>query len=83
MNLTAPNPVRNRELAATLGHVLHRPAVLPVPKFGPALLVGSELADNLLFFSQRVLPDRLEESGFAFTHPCLEGALESMLNPRG
>ncbi len=82
VNLTAPNPVRNRELAATLGHVLHRPAVLPVPKFGPALLVGSELADNLLFFSQRVLPDRLKESGFVFAHPCLEGALESMLNTR-
>ena len=82
VNLTAPNPVRNRELATTLGHVLNRPAMLPVPKFGPALLVGSELADNLLFFSQRVLPDRLEESGFVFAHPCLEGALGSMLNTR-
>ena len=69
MNLTAPNPVRNRELASTLGHVLHRPAIVPVPKFGPALLVGGELAENLVFFSQRVLPQRLQESGFAFAHP--------------
>ena len=83
VNLTAPNPVRNREFTATLGHVLHRPAVLPVPQFAPSLLVGRELAENLLFFSQRVLPHRLEESGFTFTHPSLEGALGSMLNSRG
>lgn len=82
VNLTAPNPVRNRELAATLGRVLHRPAVLPVPKFGPSLVVGSELAENLLYFSQRVLPHRLEESGFTFAHRSLEGALGCMLNSR-
>jgi len=82
VNLTAPNPVRNREMTATLGRVLHRPAVIPVPRFAPSLLVGAELADNVLFFSQRVLPECLEDSGFAFAHPALEGGLRSMLEAR-
>ena len=82
VNLTAPNPVRNSELAKTLGRVLHRPAVLPVPKFGPSLLLGGELTESLLYFSQRVLPAKLEASGFSFTHPSVEGALRSMLVSR-
>ena len=55
VNLTAPKPVTNAEFADTLGDVLHRPTFLPIPKFGPKLLLGSELADNLLFSGQRVL----------------------------
>ena len=43
LNVTAPNPVTNREFAATLGRVLKRPAVIPVPRFGLALLFGREL----------------------------------------
>jgi NAD dependent epimerase/dehydratase family enzyme len=82
VNLTAPNPVRNSELTKTLGRVLHRPAVLPVPKLGPSLLLGGELTESLLYFSQRVLPAKLQESGFSFTHPSLEGALRSMLVSR-
>ncbi len=82
VNLTAPNPVRSSEFAKTLGAVLHRPAVLPVPKIGPSLLLGRELAENLLYFSQRVLPARLEASGFSFTHPSLECALSTMLDSR-
>ena len=82
VNLTAPNPVRNAELTKTLGQVLHRPAVIPVPKIGPSLLLGGELTDNLLYFSQRVLPTKLEDSGFTFTHPSLERALRSMLISR-
>ena len=79
VNLTAPNPVRNAELTRTLGRVLHRPAVVPVPPFGPALLLGRELAHELLFSSQRVLPTRLEASGYRFRHPDLEGALQAAL----
>jgi NAD dependent epimerase/dehydratase family enzyme len=58
---------------------LSRPAVLPVPKFGPKLLLGKELADLLLFGSQRVLPTVLTEAGFEFQHPDLEPALRAML----
>ena len=78
VDLTAPNPVLQRDLAKTLGRVLHRPAVLPTPAFGPRLLLGRELADTLLNESQRVLPNRLTESGFIHSHPDLEGALTAL-----
>jgi uncharacterized protein (TIGR01777 family) len=81
VNLTAPNPVTNREFTRILGAVLSRPARLPVPRFGPRLLLGSELADALLFTSARVQPAVLESSGFAFSHSELEVGLRSMLNP--
>ncbi len=81
VNLTAPNPVTNREFTRVLGAVLSRPARLPVPSFGPRLLLGSELADALLFTSARVQPAVLESSGFAFTQSNLEVGLRHMLKP--
>ena len=72
VNLTAPAPVTNAELADTLGDVLHRPTVVPVPAFGPRLLLGGERADALLFEGQRVLPRVLQGDGFAHAHPTLE-----------
>jgi uncharacterized protein len=80
VNLTAPEPVRGSEFAKTLGAVLRRPSLLPVPAFGPRLLLGRELADALLFTGQRVLPGSLESSGFEFTHPTLETALRALLD---
>ena len=80
-NLTAPNPVTNRELSATLARVLHRPAILPTPTFGVKAVYGSELVQHLLLEGQRVLPKALEASGFTFEHPTLEGALRSILDP--
>ncbi|HVA09463.1 MAG TPA: TIGR01777 family oxidoreductase [Acidimicrobiales bacterium] len=79
VNLTAPNPVTNREFTRILGAVLSRPARLPVPRFGPRLLLGSELADALLFTSARVQPAVLESSGFAFSHSDLEPGLRDLL----
>lgn len=79
VNLTAPQPVTNADFAHTLGRVLRRPAVLPVPKFGPALLLGSELVDNLLYRGQRVLPRALEHAGFRFRYADLEPALRAVL----
>ena len=79
VNLTAPNPVTNREFTRILGAVLSRPARLPVPRFGPRLLLGSELADALLFTSARVQPAVLESSGFAFSDSDLEVGLRNML----
>ncbi len=81
VNLTAPNPVTNREFTRILGAVLSRPARLPVPRFGPRLLLGSELADALLFTSARVRPAVLESSGFAFSHSDLEPGLRDLLKP--
>lgn len=80
VNLTAPNPVTNAEFTSILARVLHRPALLPIPSFGPKLLLGGELADSLLFTGQRVLPSALIASGFSFTHTHLEEALRSLLN---
>jgi uncharacterized protein (TIGR01777 family) len=80
VNLTSPNPVTNAEFGATLGRVLHRPAFVPVPKFGPRLVLGGELADALLFDGQRVQPTVLTESGYGFRHPELEGALRAVLD---
>lgn len=79
VNLTAPSPVRNADFAKTLASVLGRPSFLPVPGFGPKLVLGSELADALLFDGQRVLPRLLEADGYVFAHAELEGALSSVL----
>jgi uncharacterized protein len=79
VNLTAPNPVTNREFTKVLGTVLKRPTLLPIPSFGPKLLLGSELADALLFTGQRVVPAQLEASGYSFRHPTLEVALRALL----
>ena len=80
VNLTAPNPVRNAEFTKTLAAVLGRPSFLPIPSFGPKLLLGGELADNLLFAGQRVAPTVLEGRGYAFRHPTLEVALRAVLD---
>jgi uncharacterized protein (TIGR01777 family) len=80
VNLVGPNPATNAELTRTLGAVLHRPTVLPVPSFGPKLLLGSELAETLLFSSQRALPAVLEQAGFSFAHPTLGEALRHVLD---
>jgi uncharacterized protein (TIGR01777 family) len=75
----APNPVTNADLAKALGRALHRPAVVPVPAFGPRLVLGRDMADQLLFASQRVRPAVLDDAGFTFHHPELDGALTATL----
>ena len=79
VNLTAPSPVTNREFTKVLASVLKRPAFVPIPSFGPKLVLGGELADALLFTGQRVLPERLQASGYQFRHPTLEVALRALL----
>jgi len=79
VNLTAPEPVTNKQLVQTIGRVLRRPSFLPVPRFGPRLLLGKELADELLFTSTRAVPARLQEAGFSFAEGDLEALLRTML----
>ena len=80
VNLTAPKPVTNAEFTDTLGDVLGRPTFLPIPKFGPKLVLGGELAENLLFSGQRVLPAVLDaDETFTFQHPDLATALQALL----
>jgi uncharacterized protein len=77
INVTAPNPVTNAELAQALGRVLHRPAVLPVPGFALRVLYG-EMAETVLT-GQRVIPARLKALGYRFRLPALEAALRDVL----
>jgi NAD dependent epimerase/dehydratase family enzyme len=71
--------VTSGEFAQALGRALHRPAVLPIPSFGPKLVVGSEAATAMVFGSQRVLPRRLLGDGYAFAYPTLPEALAHVL----
>lgn len=66
-NVTAPQPVTNREFTRVLAKALHRPALFPVPPIALRVLLG-ESADELLLASQRVVPSRLTASGFQFQH---------------
>jgi uncharacterized protein (TIGR01777 family) len=79
VNLTAPTPVTNTDFTRILAGVVKRPAMLPIPGFGPKLLLGSELADALLFTGQRVVPNALVKDGFVFAHPTLDVALRNLL----
>jgi hypothetical protein len=81
VNFTAPNPVRNRELARALGRVLHRPSFMPTPAFMLRLVLG-EFADTLLT-GQKVLPKRLLDAGFTFEFATIEAALENLLGEKG
>ncbi|HEY8561893.1 MAG TPA: TIGR01777 family oxidoreductase [Pyrinomonadaceae bacterium] len=79
VNTTAPNPVTNAEFTETLGAVLNRPTVLPVPEFAVKLLFG-EMGERLLLEGQKVLPKKLQDAGFEFKFPDLEVALKHALN---
>ena len=78
VNAVAPVPVTNRELTEALGKVLSRPTLFPVPAFALRLAVG-EMADALLLSSARVIPRRLEETGYPFRFPELPAALNHLL----
>lgn len=70
-----PNPVLNKDFVAALGKALHRPALLPVPNFGPAILLGKEGAQELALAQQRVTPSVLENMGHYFRYPTINTAL--------
>jgi uncharacterized protein len=78
VNFVAPNPVTNAEFTKTLGKVLARPTLFPIPAFGVRLVFG-EMADALLLSSQRVEPGRLKAAGYQFGYSQLEEALPHIL----
>lgn len=78
VNAVGPLPVTSADYAKVLGKVLHRPAIAPLPAFVLRTMFG-ELADGAILASQRVLPKRLEASGFEFLHRDLEAALRFTL----
>lgn len=79
VNLTAPAPVTNEVFTKALGRVLRRPTFLPVPSFGPKLLLGAELARVLLYEGQRALPEVLLDAGFDFRHADVEQTFREVL----
>ena len=79
VNAVAVDPVRNIDYTRTLANVLRRPAVLPVPPFGPRLLLGEQGARELACANQRVLPARLQQAGHRFRHPGLDQTLRHLL----
>jgi len=78
VNVVAPHPVTNLEFTKTLGHVLRRPTIFPMPAFAARLAFG-EMADNLLLATTRVEPSRLLATGYQFRFPELEAALRHVL----
>lgn len=80
-NLVAPEPVTNAAFTAALGRVLKRPTVLPLPAFVVKALLG-EMGREMLLYSQRVSSRRLQEAGFRFEEPSIDGALRRALSER-
>jgi uncharacterized protein len=81
VNLTAPQPVTNAEFTRALGKAVHRPAILPAPAFALRLALGA-MANEALLASVRVVPAKLGNAGFQFTHPTVDAALGAELGPR-
>jgi hypothetical protein len=80
-NLTAPNPVRNAEFAEAFARAVHRRSFYGVPRLALLLAMGREIADDITLASQRVLPRKLTDSGFSFSHPEIGDALAAALAP--
>ena len=78
VNYVAPDPIQNRDFASTLGKVIGRPALFPAPAFALRAAMG-EMADALLLASTRVVPGKLQESGYEFRFPDLDAFLRYTL----
>jgi uncharacterized protein len=79
VNAVSPNPVTNHEFTKTLGDVLYRPTILPLPEFAVSMVFG-EMGDALLLASTKALPKRLLDAGFQFKYPSLKPAIEHAVN---
>ncbi|MCA9065568.1 MAG: TIGR01777 family oxidoreductase, partial [Planctomycetaceae bacterium] len=79
VNAVAPNASTNAEFTRTLGRVLHRPTIFPMPAFAARLALG-EMANDLLLASTRVVPGQLTEHGFQFEYPELADCLKFELS---
>jgi uncharacterized protein (TIGR01777 family) len=76
-NFTAPNPVTNKEFSHELANSLSRPCLFKVPEFVLRMMMG-EMA-NLVIYGQRVVPKRLQDSGYKFIYPEISLAFDSLL----
>jgi uncharacterized protein (TIGR01777 family) len=83
VNATAPVPVTNRDFTRALGRALHRPSVLAVPGFALRIALGPDLASEMVLAGQRVLPTRLQATGYVFAHVGIDAALAAVLAAHG
>ena len=79
VNVVSPNPVTNREFTKTLGRVLKRPTLCPIPAIAARAMFG-EMADDLLLAGARIRPKRLLDSAYDFVDPDLEPTLRDLLD---
>ena len=79
VNLTSPNPSTNADFTKALGKALGRPTFMPTPKPAVQFRLGKEAAEEMLYFSARIQPEALLQSGFAFSHPTIEEAFNAIL----
>lgn len=77
LNLSTPNPIRNKDLAKAIGKALHRPSFMPAPGFMINLVLGE--FGSVILKGQRVIPRRLLDSGFVFQYPEIDKALQSII----
>jgi hypothetical protein len=79
VNLCAPNPARNRDLAAALGKALNRPAFMPAPAFMIRMVLGE--FSEVLLGSQRAVPQKLLQQHFPFRYRDIESAVQAVVHP--
>ena len=82
VNLTAPQPLTNREMADAIGRALRRPSILPAPAFALRLALG-EMADAMILNGQRVLPALAQSRGFKFRYETIDDALRAIYDGSG
>ena len=80
VNVCAPQPTTGVGLAKAIGKALHRPAVVPVPKFALRLVVGGQMTEEMVLASQRAVPEKLLASGYRFRHPDIATAMDDLLH---
>ncbi|HEY9313451.1 TIGR01777 family oxidoreductase [Williamsia sp.] len=79
VNAVAPHPVRNKQYTTALAGAVHRPAIVPVPRLGPQIILGSQGARELALANQRVAPARLEDLGHRFRMTGVDEVLRHQL----
>ena len=79
VNVTAPEPVRNRDYTKAIARAVHRPALAPAPAVALRAALG-EFADEGVLVSQRVIPARLEAAGFTFTYEDVDAAMRALID---
>jgi uncharacterized protein len=82
VNVCSPNPVTNATFTKSLGKAVKRPTIIPIPLFPLKAFYGPEMVTEMLLVSTKVMPTKLVDSGFTFTHPTIDVALRAVLDEK-